>query len=125
MKTLFSKRSIISLVILTMLSRCVGSTDPFPYNIYPSLIVIGYSILMEAITHVLPYQRTIRLAVIWFVAVVTPPVWTIIGIAWLYGEKPPIASYDVALTAMWFFITIILYMYSIFVSLTETFRRKN
>jgi hypothetical protein len=126
MEKILSKLSIPFFYILAIAVLSISSpTDPFPYSIYPSLIILGYSILMEFIIYTLPYQRTIRLVVIWFFAIIVPPVWNGIGIGWLYGEKPPIASYDVALPVIWIFITIILYVYSIPVSLIETFRRKN
>jgi hypothetical protein len=124
MKGLFSILSVPFLGIFGMAFFLTGSVNPFPYNIYPSLIIIIYSIIMEVITRTLLFKRAIRLIIIWFFAIIVPPVWNVIGIGWLFGKNPPITSYDVALPAMWIFITIILYIYSISVALVETFQRK-
>jgi hypothetical protein len=76
---------------------------------------------MESIRYMLAHKAKIRLIIIWLFAIMVPPVWNANWMILLYGEKPPIVSYDVSLPATWMFITIILYIYSISVSLIETF----
>jgi hypothetical protein len=101
MKRLLSKRAVPFLGIFIIALFFIGSGTPFPFNFYPALIIIIYSILMELITLILPRQRTIRLIVIWLFSIIPPPVITANGIILLYGEKPQIASYDVLLPMMW------------------------
>jgi hypothetical protein len=115
------KRLIPCLFIFAVALFLMNSANPFPYNLYPSLIIIFYSILMEAIRYVLTPQVKIRMMIIWLFAIIVPPVWNANWMILLYGEKPPIVSYDVALSATWMFMTILLYTYSISVSLIETF----
>jgi hypothetical protein len=115
------KRLIPCLFIFAVALFLINSAHPFPYNLYPSLIIIFYSILMEAIRYVLTPQVKIRMMIIWLFAIIVPPVWNANWMILLYGEKPPIVSYDVALSATWMFMTILLYIYSISVSLIETF----
>jgi hypothetical protein len=115
------KRLIPCFFIFAVALFLINSAHPFPYNLYPSLIIIFYSILMEAIRYVLTPQVKIRMMIIWLFAIIAPPVWNANWMILLYGEKPPIVSYDVALSATWMFMTILLYIYSISVSLIETF----
>jgi hypothetical protein len=115
------KRLIPCFFIFAVALFLINSANPFPYNLYPSLIIIFYSILMEAIRYVLTPQVKIRIMIIWLFAIIVPPVWNANWMILLYGEKPPIVSYDVALSATWMFMTILLYIYSISVSLIETF----
>jgi hypothetical protein len=125
MKRLLSRRVVPFLGVFTVSLFLASSDNPFPYNLYPPLIIISYSIFMEIITFILPRKRTIRLIGIWLLAIILPPVWTANGIIVLYGKKPPMASYDVLLPMLWILITLAIYIYSISVSLMETFQRKN
>jgi hypothetical protein len=115
------KRLTPCLFIFAVALFLINSANLFPYNLYPSLIIIFYAILMESIRYMLAHKAKIRLIIIWLFAIIVPPVWNANWMILLYGEKPPIVSYDVALPATWMFITIILYIYSISVSLIETF----
>ena len=115
---------LVSLIFLLLIAALfsIGS-NPFPYNLYPTFLIISYAIFVEIILQVLPSQGVIRIMGLWFIVLIPPPVWTAQGIILLY-PKPPIASYDVLLPMLWILITILLYIYSIAVSLMQIFHSK-
>jgi hypothetical protein len=125
MKKLLSKRLIPFFLVSAFSLSLFDSTKPFPANSCPFLIIFSYAVITELIIYFLPRQRIIRLWTIWLFAIMVPPVWTFNGIILLYGSKPPIASADVLLPMLWMFITVVIYTFSISVSLRETFQRKN
>jgi hypothetical protein len=115
---------VIGVMVALAIVLYSGFAGPISYKICAMLLTIGFFGLIEGLLYVLPNQGRARLAGLWLVALAAPPVWSGLGMSWLFSGLERFASWDVALPWFWMACVAVLYVHAVTIAVVETIRSR-
>jgi hypothetical protein len=115
---------VIGVMLAIAIVLYSGFVAPESYKIRTVLLTIGFFGFIEGFLHILPNKGMSRLAWLWLVALVVPPVWSGWGLSWLFAGLERFASWDIALPWFWMICTVVLYVHAVTIAVVETIRSR-
>jgi hypothetical protein len=115
---------VIGVMLAIAIVLYSGFVAPDAYKIRTVLLTIGFFGFIEGFLHILPNKGMSRLAWLWLVALVVPPVWSGWGLSWLFAGLERFGSWDIALPWFWMICTVVLYVHAVAIAVVETIRSR-
>jgi hypothetical protein len=115
---------IIGVMLAIAIVLYSGFAGPASYKICMIILTISFFGSIEGFLHILPNQGMSRLAWLWLVALVVPPIWSGFGLSWLFAGLERFGSWDIALPWFWMICTVVLYVHAVAIGVVETIRSR-
>ncbi len=115
---------VIGVMVALSMFLYSGFVAPESYKIRTIALTIGFFGFIEGFLHILPNKGATRLALLWLVALVSPPVWSGWGLGLLFAGLERFGSWDIALPWFWMICTVVLYVHAVAISVVETIQSR-